>query len=53
MTDALQPRAAGQGMLITLTDNSQKNFLPNVLFGSISVIFGICIYYFLPLGLLM
>ena len=40
-------------MLITLTDNSSKNFVPNVLFGSISVIFGICIYYFLPLGLLM
>ena len=40
-------------MLITLTVNSSKNFVPNVLFGSISVIFGICIYYFLPLGLLM
>ena len=40
-------------MLITLTDNSKQNYLPKVLFGTISVIFGICIYYFLPLGLMM
>ena len=53
MTDALQPRAQGQGILVTFTDNQSKNFLPKLLFGSISVIFGICIYYFLPLGLLM
>lgn len=52
MTDALQPRASG-GMLITLTDNSKKNYVPKLLSGSITVIFGICIYYFLPLGLML
>jgi len=39
--------------LITVTDNSKANWLPNVLIGTIAVGFGICIYYFLPLGLLL
>lgn len=39
-------------MLITFTDNSTKNLVPGLLFGIISVTFGIAVYIFLPLGLL-
>ena len=38
--------------MITFTDNSTKNLIPYVLFGTISVLFGVSIYYFLPNGLL-
>jgi hypothetical protein len=45
-------RAKNSGILITFTDNSTKNLIPYIIFGIISVLFGISIYYFLPNGLL-
>ena len=39
-------------MIITFTDNSTKNIAPHMIFGTICVIFGVAIYYFLPLSLL-
>ena len=38
--------------LQTCTNNATKNVIPYVIFGMISVVFGISIYIFLPLGLL-
>mmetsp|Transcript_2381 Transcript_2381/g.3285 ORF Transcript_2381/g.3285 Transcript_2381/m.3285 type:complete len:137 (+) Transcript_2381:1717-2127(+) len=38
--------------MITFLDNTSKNLVPYVIFGSISVAFGVAVYYFLPLGLL-
>ena len=53
MTDALNTmRSNNTGILITFVDNSSKNIIPYVLFGSITVLFGVSIYYFLPLSLL-
>jgi len=45
-------RSKNPGIVISFTDNESKNLLPYVLFGTISVLFGVSIYYFLPLGLL-
>ena len=53
LNDALNvQRAKNTGILISFTDNEKKNLLPYLLFGSIAVLFGISIYYFLPYGLL-
>lgn len=53
LTESLNvQRAKNSGLLITFTDNSKKNLLPYVLFGTITVLFGISIYYFLPKSLL-
>ena len=53
LTDALNTqRSQNSGLVITFTNNSTKNVIPYVMFGSISVVFGISIYIFLPLGLL-
>mgnify|MGYP000368415639 CR=1 FL=1 len=54
LTDALntQRSAKSAGLLVTFTDNDSNNLIPYILFGSITVLFGISIYYFLPLGLL-
>ena len=53
LTDSLNTQRSKQsGVLITFIDNTSKNLVPYVLFGSISVAFGISVYYFLPLGLL-
>ena len=53
LTDALNTqRAKTTGMIITFTDNSTKNIVPYLLFGGISVLFGIMVYYFLPLSML-
>ena len=38
--------------MITFTDNSKKNIVPHTIFGTICVLFGVSIYYFLPLSLL-
>lgn len=45
-------RAKNTGVIITFTDTSTQNIVPYILFGTIMVLFGISIYYFLPLGLL-
>ena len=45
-------RAKNTGVVITFTENSTKNIVPYVIFGTITVLFGISIYYFLPLSLL-
>ena len=53
LTDALNTmRSKNTGVIITFTDNKKKNIGPFVLFGTITVVFGISIYYFLPLSLL-
>ena len=53
LTDSLNTqRAKNSGVLITFTNNSTKNIVPYILFGTITVLFGISIYYFLPLSLL-
>ena len=53
LTDSLNTQRSKQsGVLITFIDNTSKNLVPYVLFGSVSVAFGISVYYFLPLGLL-
>ena len=45
-------RAKLSGVVISITDNASKNTVPFVLFGTVSVLFGVSIYYFLPLGLI-
>ena len=53
LIDALNTqRAKTTGIVITFTNNSTKNIGPYLLFGSISVIFGVLVYYFLPLSIL-
>ena len=54
LTDALntQQRKKNGAVLITFTDNAKKNIVPHVVFGTICVLFGVSIYYFLPLSLL-
>ena len=54
LTDALNTqRAKTSGVLITFTNNASKNVIPYLIVGTISVVFGIAIYYFLPLSLLL
>jgi len=53
LTDSLNTQRTKQsGVLITLTENASKNTYPYILFGSTCVIFGVSVYYFLPLGLI-
>ena len=53
LTDALNTeRKKSSGVLITFTDSNSVDIVPYLLFGSISVVFGIGIYYGLPLALL-
>ena len=40
------------GVLITFTDRNKKKVAPFVLFGSVTLLFGVCVYYYLPRGLL-
>jgi ABC-type lipoprotein release transport system permease subunit len=52
LTDALNiQRAQNSGILITFTNNATKNIIPYLVFGSVSVLFGISIYLLLPLAL--
>ena len=52
LNDALSTqRTKNTGLLISFIDNDKKNVVPYILFGSISVMLGIAIYYFLPLGI--
>ena len=53
LNDSLSTQRSKQsGVLISFIDNSKKNLVTYVLFGLVTVIFGISVYYFLPLGLL-
>ena len=53
LTDSLTTqRAKLSGVVVTVTENSNKNIVPFLTFGTIAVLFGISIYYFLPLGLI-
>ena len=53
LNDALNvQRAKNPGLVISFVNNESKNVLPHVIFGTLAVIFGTSIYYFLPLGLL-
>lgn len=45
-------RSRSTGVLVTIMDSSKDNVVPYILFGLITVVFGISIYYFLPLALL-
>mmetsp|Transcript_39219 Transcript_39219/g.28359 ORF Transcript_39219/g.28359 Transcript_39219/m.28359 type:complete len:219 (+) Transcript_39219:1305-1961(+) len=45
-------RNKSSGVLIQIFDSSKANIIPYVLFGTIAVIYGISIYYLLPLALL-
>ena len=53
LNDALDVnRGKTPGVLITFIDNRTKDLVPYMLFGSVSVIFGIGIYYGLPVAML-
>ena len=53
LTDALNVnRSKNQGVMISIVDNQTKDTLPYLLFGSVSVIFGIAVYYGLPIAML-
>ena len=53
LTESLNTqRAKTSGTVISFIDNSSKNLIPYILFGVVSVTFGVVVYYFLPLGLL-
>ena len=53
LTEALNTeRSKSQGVLIEVVDMKAKNVIPYILFGSLAVIFGISIYYGLPLSML-
>jgi len=53
LTDALDVnRSKNQGVLITFIDSRTKDLVPYLLFGSVTVVFGIAIYYGLPIALL-
>lgn len=53
LTDALNTeRNKSSGVLITFTDSKSVDIVPYLLFGSVAVVFGIGIYYGLPLALL-
>ena len=45
-------RSQNSGILIQFIDNSKKNVIPYLIFGTISIIFGVAIYYLLPKALL-
>ena len=53
LNDALNvTRGKNPGVLISFIDNRTKDVVPYLLFGSVSVIFGIGIYYGLPVAML-
>jgi len=53
LTDALNvTRGKSPGVLISFIDNRTKDLVPYLLFGSVAVIFGIGIYYGLPIAML-
>ena len=53
LNDALNvQRSKNSGLVISLVDNERKNVVPHVIFGTIAVLFGTSIYYFLPLSLM-
>ena len=52
LNDALSTqRSKNAGLLISFIDNGKKNVVPYIIFGSLSVMLGVAIYYFLPLGI--
>ena len=54
LTEALNTqRSKSQGVLIEVVDMKAKKVIPYLLFGSLAVIFGIIIYYGLPLAMLL
>ena len=53
LTDALNVhRSKNKGVVVTLVDMKTKDLLPFLLSGSVAVLFGIAIYYGLPLAML-
>lgn len=53
LTDSLTTqRSKLSGVVVTVTDNKSKNTGPFLTFGTVAVLFGISIYYVLPLGLI-
>ena len=53
LTDALNPsRGKSSGVLISFIDYKTKNVVPFLVIGSVGVIFGIIIYYGLPVAML-
>ena len=53
LTDSLTTqRSKLSGVVVTVTDNKSKNTGPFLIFGTVAVLFGISIYYVLPLGLI-
>lgn len=45
-------RSKNSGTIISFVDNDKKNLIPYILFGTIAVVFGISVYYFLPLSII-
>jgi hypothetical protein len=45
-------RSKNSGVLISFIDNKTKDIAPFLLFGSVAVVFGILIYYGLPVAML-
>lgn len=45
-------RSKNSGTIISFIDNDKKNLIPYILFGTIAVVFGISVYYFLPLSII-
>lgn len=53
LTDALDTqRSKSKGVLVELVNMRTKDIVPYILFGSVAVVFGVAIYYGLPLALL-
>lgn len=53
LTDALNvSRSKNQGVQISIIDNKTKDLIPYFVFGSVSCVFGIAIYYGLPVAML-
>ena len=53
LTDSLNvSRSKSQGVLITFIDKKTKDIVPYLVLGSVAVVFGIGIYYGLPVALL-
>ena len=53
LTDALNTqRGKNQGVLVETVDLKRKNVVPYIMFGTLAVVFGVTIYYGLPLAML-
>ena len=53
LNDALNvQRSKNSGLVISFVNNERKNVIPHVIFGTLAVLFGTSIYFFLPLSLL-